>query len=368
MKHLGPIPYEAFMNFIRPLGKDPEALWKKETKPILGDKMACLLDSLRYDPVCRGTFATAISLETANSAMLSCLAMQNQSFYNFWSAGKKVFQVSSDLSKMLQGTDLRVSKFLLHLPFQCIYVRFEEAPFDIYCDWDKSWIPIDGVFLWEGPFERERQLSSKEIAMLLSDSKQDLPELPREHTLRVVAMSKVDSRGQGNIIHGTLRWDFDDETLVDAERVDQCLPEWEYKNELTPSIRLALLVVAYVNSVNSDVKRADSPAENKNRELSKQQGRSPKKLFKAAASLSKLGYYAVGDSIRIPDGYAPVRETQEHKGFRTHTFRYHVRGHMKNQPCGPGRRDRKAIWVKPYMRGPDTAEVLNKAYSVEPRS
>jgi hypothetical protein len=34
-----------------------------------------------------------------------------------------------------------------------------------------------------------------------------------------------------------------------------------------------------------------------------------------------------------------------------------VRGHRKQQPCGPGHVDRKLIWIQPYWRGPEDAPI-----------
>lgn len=45
--------------------------------------------------------------------------------------------------------------------------------------------------------------------------------------------------------------------------------------------------------------------------------------------------------------------------------RHVVRGHWKGQPCGPGRTQRKRIWVEPFWRGPENAAVaLARTYEV----
>ena len=35
------------------------------------------------------------------------------------------------------------------------------------------------------------------------------------------------------------------------------------------------------------------------------------------------------------------------------TVRVRVQGHWKRQPHGPGKAERKIIWIQPYWRGPD---------------
>lgn len=38
--------------------------------------------------------------------------------------------------------------------------------------------------------------------------------------------------------------------------------------------------------------------------------------------------------------------------------RWVVRGHWRQQPCGPGKKGVKAIWISPYIKGPDDAPFL----------
>lgn len=38
-----------------------------------------------------------------------------------------------------------------------------------------------------------------------------------------------------------------------------------------------------------------------------------------------------------------------------HTLRWYVRGHWRNQPCGPERQERRLTWVTPHIKGPEGA-------------
>jgi len=46
------------------------------------------------------------------------------------------------------------------------------------------------------------------------------------------------------------------------------------------------------------------------------------------------------------------------------SYQFRVRGHWRNQACGPQRSLRRRLWIEPYWKGPDTAEVLMRDYSV----
>jgi hypothetical protein len=39
------------------------------------------------------------------------------------------------------------------------------------------------------------------------------------------------------------------------------------------------------------------------------------------------------------------------------TVQWLVRGHWRNQPCGPGLTDRKGIWIMPHWKGPADAPI-----------
>lgn len=41
-----------------------------------------------------------------------------------------------------------------------------------------------------------------------------------------------------------------------------------------------------------------------------------------------------------------------------------VRGHWKRQPCGPGLKDRRVIWIEPYPRGPEDAPINLRAHNL----
>jgi len=42
-----------------------------------------------------------------------------------------------------------------------------------------------------------------------------------------------------------------------------------------------------------------------------------------------------------------------------------VKGHYKRQAHGPGRSERKVIWIEPYWRGPEDAPIRNRSYTKE---
>lgn len=48
------------------------------------------------------------------------------------------------------------------------------------------------------------------------------------------------------------------------------------------------------------------------------------------------------------------------------TVRFMVRGHYRNQACGPAQTQRKIIWIQPHWKGDDGAPILARPHAVGP--
>lgn len=75
-----------------------------------------------------------------------------------------------------------------------------------------------------------------------------------------------------------------------------------------------------------------------------------------AAGSIKMSYI----NLSAPKNYKPLTE-----GTGTALDkRFIVRGHWRNQACGEKHLEHKRIWIQPYYKGPELAEVINKSYLV----
>lgn len=63
----------------------------------------------------------------------------------------------------------------------------------------------------------------------------------------------------------------------------------------------------------------------------------------------------VRPTLRAPRNGEPAGR----RGRRPHTHQWWVSGHWRQQACGPGRRDRKPIWIDPYLKGPEGAPIAD---------
>lgn len=92
-----------------------------------------------------------------------------------------------------------------------------------------------------------------------------------------------------------------------------------------------------------------------------------KKARQEAKKESELNYASIGESVAPiyirKDGRSDSRPGIT-EGFREYAARFVVRGHWRNQPCGPGLTERKLLWIKPYYKGPEMSELVNRPYVV----
>jgi hypothetical protein len=76
--------------------------------------------------------------------------------------------------------------------------------------------------------------------------------------------------------------------------------------------------------------------------------------------------FIVGGSIQV-DLQPQVKEVLlgKHRRGASPTVQFVVRGHWRNQVCGPNRAERKRIWIKPFWKGPEESRALLRAHSLD---
>ncbi|MCJ2163032.1 MULTISPECIES: hypothetical protein [unclassified Pseudodesulfovibrio] len=132
--------------------------------------------------------------------------------------------------------------------------------------------------------------------------------------------------------------------------------------------RIVLNAVLYLSSDEVELIPQDSPRKEMEARLEGLSSKSKRrKLLQRAERHSSLDYNEVGASVgtivikkdNAEDGSGP--DIPKGKPL----VRFMVRGHWRNQPCGPARQDRKLTWIRPYYKGSDLAATINKPYVVK---
>lgn len=254
------------------------------------------------------------------------------SLYKFHKYGQKTFNITRGLTTMLHNTDLNGTYEFLKCPYPSFYLSLEGCP--IWLDVEVDHEPIVGVYV---------DSSRDDLTVFLAISKPSATFLGSSIWLRASIRKDMDPNSKINL---------DDFNFGGAER--------------NPSIELAIKAILYMNSENPDIKKGG--AERKSIEAKLKKAKEPKNVKKLDRQLRQLSvneYMDVGESIRIKKSDMSTQDKVEFKGGFHYSYRFWTRGHFRNQAYGPGRTLRKMIFVEPFMKGPDQAQVLHKQYKVE---
>jgi hypothetical protein len=283
-------------------------------------------------------------------------------FGNFIAGRGRRFQLSSSLAPVLMHTDVKVPASELRPPCDFMAVKLPSGILNMV---EEGKDPIDCRYL----IITRQHLVSMDMAdeCLKSDVE----------FLSVLTLS--DPRGFFNDAATTEIYTMalregktvDEEIQAYVERrkthslgthlmVD--LPEGrvKYGNPVANIFALAANIVLYSTNRSADIVPHNQATIER---LQKQVARHPKGKKRAKANqklqdTKRQSIYVIGGSFKAKD--KNVRAMQE--SDRSISVRHMVRGHWKMQAYGPDRKDRKHIFVEPYWRGPDLAEVVEREY------
>jgi hypothetical protein len=76
--------------------------------------------------------------------------------------------------------------------------------------------------------------------------------------------------------------------------------------------------------------------------------------------------YVIGDAIKVDENIVQAATALvSDRATWTIKRRHVVRGHWRDQPCGPGRAERRRKWIAPFWKGPKEGEKLSHVYEAE---
>jgi hypothetical protein len=77
--------------------------------------------------------------------------------------------------------------------------------------------------------------------------------------------------------------------------------------------------------------------------------------------------FKLGKPIQLdcrPAIQAYLNDPSGHK-WSSPTVRWLVRGHIRNQACGPHHSEHKRIWIMPYWKGPEEGAILTRSHEIK---
>jgi len=346
-------------------------------------------EMLRLDPIAKDivnhgqeyipNFQPSLSLET------------EQTLFNFWSAGKKVFNVSPNLTHLLLNTDLKVQKRFLKLPFRCFLTRFENAPVELECA-DGSRARLDGCFVTEmsDSADSEKHTTKEQRIEVWNDvmaGREPNPAYIHEkHVIKFLFYSEIIEFKGRKVGNSAANW-FELEGLAEDFVISDVFFEKRERemiadacNDYSLITRLAMNAVLYINSLGADL----APVVAKGNRLVERAGRQTnenqrQRFLDEARNHTRIDYIDVGRNVKLPKNCGSAAPNRTGKTW-TVSFRFMVRAHWhsfwklrknlaeEERPFVIAEEGDSVLFrkfIEPYEKGRDLVEAVGKEYRVE---
>lgn len=294
---------------------------------------------------------------------------------NFLLAGKKTFFFSDAISQNLVHTEINLPATEIQLPFFCCQLVFTEKEvidaFYVRAIKDNPDLIIDyscPVSVFVTLYNNCDGLNGRRIILNSYHSKfPDTVFLMQKRELYL-----------GN------DWNLEQSLKTDWEKItpDNLGVGTIYQNgELGYSdselfytdgllfYRIVMNAILYIISNKSEIPEKGSPIRKIEKSISNTKSFLKKeKLKQNLDRVSSLDYFEVGLSekpIILKHKNGEEKYLDYPKLDKKILRRFMVRGHWRNQRYGSGLLETKLIWIKPYIKGDDLSEMLNKPYFVK---
>lgn len=299
------------------------------------------------------------------------LSTRYYALLNFELFGTKTFYLQDGLVQHLACTEMNVVAPLLELPFPaCMFVLTSRESIDAL--YRMHWAAH--------PEQRGRRLIDYKapisVFLILTEKAADQPyrqlniiafHANREeyHLMITRRLCLHDHWTVGEAL--TTDWTNLDAQIEKRKHVN-AEGEWEtvedslfYTDGLL-FFRIILNAALYISSADAELEHRPPDQETVKQEIERIPSRVKRRELKQAARhASRLPYIVVGASI--PEAEAIPTSAPEAK--RTLSVRFTVRGHWRHQACGPGLKDHVLRFIRPYTKGPEMADLINKPYLVK---
>lgn len=316
--------------------------------------------------------------KAALAARYNQAGLEYHALVNFALSGKKTFYFSDHLAEHLANTEINLKAPLIDLPFpSCQFVFTARAAVNAMHNlrsdagrWDINTAGLDyaapiSAFLTMRPASAGlpgRKLvicamHARPPAHVHMMTKRELY-LGEEWTLEQALRTdweklSPDNPGEGiafSLEEGTLTGQNDDLFYTDG----------------LAFYRLVLNAVLYLSSEAPELIARTSPhQEIQAKAMGLQSLSKRRKALQSMGRFSGLDYEEVGASVGAIVIQKGEAEGAAGAGGGKPLVRFMVRGHWRQQAHGVGRQARKLIWIRPFYKGPDLAEVINKPYLVK---
>jgi hypothetical protein len=298
---------------------------------------------LTFENVCH-----LIADSTPDSVSKNALVTSASVFFQalcFKKSGEKVYRIEDNLAVMLSQTSLKkVETKFVRCPFPTIYLQIPKM-YQLK-DPETGLHFVEGIYISETPdFFR----------LLCVGAKNEHSQHELDDCLFFFKIFKT-----RETIEECLDYTDDHIHKTEADR-EYDLPD-NYKNLGREVFNFVVNCLLYITGANADLKWVNRRAEVEAR-LRRVKGSKRAKLERQLSNAHP--YCSVGGSIVI-DRSRDREPSECEKGSGTKlSYRFSVAGHWKRQHYGEKWSKEKMIFVEPYNKGPELADVVNKIHRVQ---
>jgi hypothetical protein len=261
--------------------------------------------------------------------------------------GSRVFRVSEGVAGLLRHTNVdNIPCEWVRLPFSSLYLQLPDSPalFTV-AGQDRHGHPHHyqgiGIYCVESEAGGVRSLHLHMTGIHLDD--------PDDDQTMNVELKMQEGLSMEQVFAATAMSGHYLEPWADIAKI---------REDLWHGVRLAINLLLYVADPSAELSEPIKGSATLKLEKHPKKAEEWKRQMRRIASKEPI-IIDVGKSVR------PVREFSQELGSPYElSVRYVVRGHWRQQPCGPGGKDRKLAWIAPYWKGPEWAEVMQKDYLV----
>lgn len=301
------------------------------------------------------------------------------SLLNFYLFGQKVFHITDGLAEHLLHTELRLPSQYLNLPFpSCIFVFTSRHAIDALYKtrqaedadaWNRNPPPDDAPITVSATMEEPRDaLPGRRLRLLVWHSKYPHAFMAQQRNLYLP---------DGWTIEQSLHTDWDTLTTASEHAVggginasDAGVEKQDDDLFYTDGLlfyRLIVNSILYLGSSDPEITlRTSGHAAIVEAASTIKSPEKRRKRIQKANRESAFDYSSVGDNVGVVTVDRRSDGDSTGSDFPTAgsapSIRFMVRGHWRNQPHGEGLASRRLVWIRPYFKGPDMAELVNRPY------
>lgn len=291
-----------------------------------------------------------VRFPTLDAAPFHAVAHMHRTLYfhsRFRRDGSRVFRVSEGVAGLLRYTNVdNIPSEWVRLPFPSLYLQLPDSP-TLFTVAGKDRKGQDFQYPGIGIYCIESEAGGVRFLHLHMTGIH--PDDPKDDQTMNVELKLAEGLTMEQVFAAT---------AMSGHYLEPWAEIAKIREDLWHGVRLAINLLLYIADPSAELSEPIKGSATLKLEQHPKKAKEWRQRMGRVASKEPI-IIDVGKSVR------PAVEFSQELGSQYElAVRYVVRGHWRQQPCGPGGKDRKLTWIAPYWKGPEWAEVVQRDYLV----